>query len=240
MSRVLAGRLGPISLALVMVVFLVHATLRFAGLWSPIYVAVSMAILWPLPWLLLSKKSRFEARFRAPVSRAWFVKAPAVGACGVAACAAIAWLIFGDGNANWFTQHALAMKVSLASAPTDASVASLFLMVTIPAMIFSPLGEEFFYRGIMLRTFELRWGHRAATLMQASAFALVHLAHYGLDPLQPALIAVWLPTTFAVALMLGWIVKESESIWCAVIAHSIFNLGMNAIVFIFLSDLVAR
>ena len=203
------------------------------------YVPVSMAILWPLPWLLLSKDSRYEARFGAPESKIWFLKAPVVAICVIAACAVITWSVFGEGDTNWFTKHALALKDALAPAPTNASVASLFLLVTIPAMIFSPIGEEFFFRGFMLRAFELRWGHRTAMLIQATAFALVHLAHYGLDPFQPALVAVWLPSMFAVALVLGWIVRESGSIWCAVIAHSVFNLGLNAIVFVFLPDLVA-
>jgi len=237
--RMLSGRFGSVSLALVLVVFVVHAILRFAGLWHPMYVPVSMAMLWPLPWLLLSKDSRYEVRFRTPVSKTWFFRAPLVGACLVAACATIGWLAFGDGDSNWFTKHALVLKDSLAPAPTNASVASLFMMVTIPAMIFSPLGEEFLFRGFMLRTLELRWGYRAAILIQAAIFAFVHLAHYGLNPLQPALIAVWLPSTFAIGLVLGWVVSESGSIWCAVIAHSIFNLGLNATVFILLPNLVA-
>ena len=57
-------------------------------------------------------------------------------------------------------------------------------------------------------------------LIQASAFALVHLAHYGLDPFQPELIAIWLPSIFAVGLLLGWIVIKSGSVLCSVVAHS--------------------
>ena len=197
-----------------------------------------MVLLWPLPWLLLPRVSRRHMRLTSPVSRIWYAKAPAVAVCVVAACAALSWLIFGGGDANWFVQHALATKNYLQPVPVDASFASLFLIVTIPAMLFSPLGEEFLYRGFMLVTFELRWSHRIAMLIQASAFALVHLAHYGLDPFQPALIAVWLPSMFAVALVLGWVARESGSLWCAVIAHSVFNLGMNVIVFMQLPDLV--
>jgi len=236
---VLVGRFGPVSLTLVLVVFLVHSILRFAGLWNPIYVPVSLIILWPLPWLFLPKGPRYGARFRRPLTWTWFLIAPALGVLGALACAAVAWLSFDNTDANWFTQHALALKDSLASAPSDMSATSRFWIATIPAMIFSPLGEEFFYRGLILRTLELRWSLRTAMLVQASAFALVHLAHYGLDPFQPALIAVWLPSVFAVALLLGWIVIKSGSIWCAVAAHSAFNLVLNAVVFAFLPDVVA-
>lgn len=227
------------SLTLVLAIFLVHSILRFAGLWNPLYVPASLVILWPLPWILLPKGPRYEARFRLPSKWTWFLIALALGALGALACAAVAWLIFGNTDANWFTQHAIALKGSLASAPSDMSVTGQFLVVTIPAMIFSPLGEEFFYRGLILRVLELRWSLRTAMLVQASAFALVHLAHYGLEPFQPALIAVWVPSVFAVGLLLGWIVVKSGSIWCAVVAHSAFNLGLNAVVFTFLPEIVA-
>ncbi len=239
-TRTLTGRLGRVSISLVLAVFLVHSIIRFAGLWNPIYVPVSMVILWPLPWLFLHKESRYEARFRSPASWTWFLIAPALAVLGTAACAALAWLSFDNLDANWFIQHALALKVSLSSAPADESVAGRFLIVTIPAMIFSPLGEEFFYRGLMLSALELKWGQRTAMLVQASAFSLVHLAHYGLDPFQPALIAVWLPSMFAVALLLGWIVIKSGSVWCAVVAHSTFNLALSVVVFTFLPDVVAN
>jgi membrane protease YdiL (CAAX protease family) len=43
---------------------------------------------------------------------------------------------------------------------------------------------------------------------------------------------------FAVALVLGSLVNKSGSVWCGVLAHSVFNLGLNAIAFLFFPGLV--
>jgi membrane protease YdiL (CAAX protease family) len=224
-------RLVPAAWVVASFLFLVHAAIRFGGLGSPLFIPLSLAILLPLPWLLSPRPARREMGFRAPERAAWFAFGPlaALGALGV--CAALAWAAFGAGDANWFMQHALALRGSLDRLPPGASVSARFWMVTIPAMIFSPFAEEFLFRGYLMRSFSERWSPTAGMLLQATAFALVHLAHYGLVPFQPALIAVWVPSMFGVALVLGWIVRRSGSVWPAVVAHVVFNLGMNAAVF---------
>lgn len=159
---------------------------------------------------------------------------PVLSLGALAICAAAAWGIFGSSENNWFVQHAYVLNESLEQIPGRDSALSLFWMVTLPAMIFSPLGEEFLYRGFVLKSFEIELGYKTAMIIQASGFALAHLAHYGLLPFQPYLILVWLPSMFFAALVFGWIVKKSESIWIGVLSHAIFNLAMNAIVFIIL------
>jgi hypothetical protein len=111
-------------------------------------------------------------------------------------------------------------------------------MVTGPAMLFSPFAEEFLFRGFLQTSVSMRWGSRVALVLQAIAFGLIHLAHYGLSPFQLSLIALWVPSMFAVALVLGWIVQRSGSVWPAVVAHGFFNLGLNGLVFVLLPDLV--
>ena len=127
----------------------------------------------------------------------------------------------------------------MAQLPAEASWLAGFAAVTLPAMIFSPLAEEFFYRGLLLHGLTERWGFRKAQVFQASCFAFVHLAHYGLMPFSPGLLVVWLPSMFGTALVFGWMVRKSGSVWVAVVAHSILNLGMNAVVFGLLPELIA-
>jgi len=43
---------------------------------------------------------------------------------------------------------------------------------------------------------------------------------------------------FFVAMVLGWIVVKSGSVWVAVLSHGFFNIGMNGVVFLFLPDIV--
>ena len=128
------------------------------------------------------------------------------------------------------------LKESLGSIPDGTSLETKFWIVTIPAMIFSPIGEEFLYRGYILKSFSDEWGPKVGQLIQAGAFAFVHLAHYGLMQFQPLLILIWIPSMFLTALVFGWIVQKSDSLWPAVAAHAIFNLGMNAVVFLMLPN----
>ena len=195
-----------------------------------------MAIIWPLPWLLSGKKGRRELGFRSPISWSWGINGSLLTLGALTFCVAFAWGIFGTSDENWFVQHAYMLRESLASIPEGTSLETKYWIVTIPAMIFSPIAEEFLYRGYIQKSFSDEWGPKVGQIVQAGAFALVHLAHYGLMPFQPLLILVWVPSMFISALILGWIVQKSESLWPAVMAHAIFNVGMNAVVFLMLPN----
>lgn len=198
---------------------------------NPLFYPLSMVILWPLPWLLSSRKGRSTIGFKGPVSWHWFLTGLIIALAALAVIAGSAWIAFGDSNSNWLVRHARSLEESLSTLPKNAASYTRFWAATLPAMIFSPIGEEFLYRGFMLGDFTKRWGFTVAMVLQALAFAVVHLAHYGLNPLQPALIMVFVPSMFVAALIFGWIRHKSRSIWVAVWSHSVFNLGMNGIAF---------
>ena len=237
MFRSRVRRVAP-PLGIVAAAFGVHALIRFGGLWNPQMIALSMVIVWPLPWLLCARQGRREIGFRAPVSWWWMLRGPAVGLAVLGVGAVTAWAFFGSGPDNWFTHHATELGRIGADVPPGVSAVALFWALTVPPMIFSPLGEEFLYRGFILRVGSTLWGDRTGTVVQAAAFAFVHLAHYGLQPVQPAVIGLFLPTNFVVALALAWMVRRSGSLWVAVVAHSVYNLGLNALVFGLLPELV--
>lgn len=226
-------RLIPHSWIIVCMIFFLHASVRFGGLSNPFLIPVSMMIIWPLPWLLSTKNARKEMGFKG-TDLWWYTAGPLVTLAVLFITAGVTWCIFGDTDSNWFVRHASALENSLSSVSEDTSLGSKFLIVTIPAMIFSPLGEEFLFRGYLLTALSSTLSRSAAMFIQAAAFAFVHLAHYGLQPFQPELLLVWLPSMFLAGYTFGWITIKSKSIWCAIISHSIYNLGMNAIVFFLL------
>jgi len=222
----------PISWLVISVIYLVHAAIRFGGLWNPLFYPLSMVLLWPLPWLLCGNAGRRKMGFRAPVSAHWFMTGPAIALGVLVLSADTVWFLLGDSEINWVTQHARYLDAAVSNLPSDVNPFVVFAAATVPAMLFSPLGEEFLYRGFMLADFSKRWGNSVSMLIQASAFALVHLAHYGLDPFQPILVAFFIPSMFLAGLAFGWIRHKSGSVWVAVWSHSVFNLGMNGIVFL--------
>ena len=194
------------SIVVIGIIFLVHAAIRFGGLENPLLIPFSMMIIWPLPWLLFPRSSRKAMDFDSKISW-WFLFGPLSALLVLAISAAAAWWFFGDSDSNWFVQHASFLAETTSTLPENTKPVTLFLamyavllsviITTLPAMIFSPLGEEFLFRGFIQGDLTGRMGVTAAIVIQAAAFALVHLAHYGLNPLQPDLIWVWLPSMFA-------------------------------------------
>jgi uncharacterized protein len=236
--RPVLRRFIPVCWLLIVGIFLIHAFIRFGGIWYTLLIPLSMIVIWPIPWLLSTREARKAIGFKAPVSKRWFFLGPLYAMMALAVCAGMVWLIFGNRTDNWMILHALYLHDVLSQAPANASVLTLFALATLPALILSPFAEEFLFRGYMISGFSKVWGVRAAMCIQALAFALVHLAHYGLNPYQPSLVAVWLPSMFFVSMVLGWIVLKSGSIWVTVLSHGIFNLGMNGLVFLILPDLI--
>ena len=48
-----------------------------------------------------------------------------------------------------------------------------FWIITIPSLIFSPLGEEIFFRGFLQQAVEQRFNHRTGVIVDAGWFAAV-------------------------------------------------------------------
>lgn len=211
--------------------FVIHAAIRFGGLQDPSLIPISMMMIWPIPWILSAREGRSAIGLRRPDHLIWFVFGSLAAAVTLVLCALAAWAAFGTGGANWFVHHALMLRDILLEVPADMSIAVQYLIVTGPALIFSPLAEEFLFRGYLMESYSRRWGPRSGMIVQAGAFTLVHLAHYGLNPFNPMLLAVWLPSMFLAAVVLGWIVRRSGSLWPAIVAHAVFNAAMNAVVF---------
>jgi len=231
-------RRGPIRpWAVASVVLLAHAILRFAGLWRPSLIPLSMMLVWPMPWLLSDRHGRHAIGLRRTSLR-WLVLGPLVGLIALATCALAAWLLFDDSETNWFFQHALALGRAAEGLPEGSSLAQAFWFLTAPAMVFSPLAEEILFRGYVLKAFSVGFGSAVGLAVQAAAFSMLHLAHYGLRPLQAELIPLWLTSMFGVALVLGWLVRRSGSLWPAIAAHAVFNLSMNALTFATFANLI--
>jgi membrane protease YdiL (CAAX protease family) len=180
--RPILSNVFPKAWILAVLLFDIHALIRFGGLWNSLLIPLSMMIIWPLPWVLSDKEGRRNLGFKSPSSWNWLSNGSLLALGTLTFCVVFAWTIFGTSNENWFVQHAYMLNESLASIPEGTSFETKFWIVTIPAIIFSPIGEEFLFRGYIQKSFSDEWGPKVGQIVQAGAFALVHLAHYGLMP----------------------------------------------------------
>ena len=99
-------------------------------------------------------------------------------------------------------------------------------------MIFSPIGEEFLYRGIIHGSFVPKFGEMKASVFDSLAFAFTHIAHFGIIytlgawQFLPVPALLWVASMFLVSQVFFRCKLFCDSIWGAVAAHSGFNFVM--------------
>jgi membrane protease YdiL (CAAX protease family) len=188
-----------------------------------------------LPFVLLRAPARRDMGLKlAGNARAYGVGILA-GAAAAFTCFALGTALFGSGEDNWFVSIANSYRQMMNTAGWDA--VRLHLVFTIPAIIFSPIGEEIFFRGYLQYALEQRFSTRASTIGECAAFAVIHLCHHGLFvtatgvSLRPLSGLIWMLLMFCTALLFAWLRKSSGSLLPAILSHAVFNLVMNFTIF---------
>jgi membrane protease YdiL (CAAX protease family) len=198
---------------------------------SLIFVAMAL-----LPWVVLTRTGRRRIGIVRPSRWRWLLPGALAGAACCLATFALVTLLWGASASNPFAYIA----GSYAAVPGEVSDADRLIYFAVFAgigMLFSPIGEELLYRGIAHESFASRLGDRPAALLDAGAFAVVHLAHFGIVysagtwGLLPLPAAVWLTAMFLSSLVFYAFRRLTGSILGAIVAHAGFNIAMNYVIF---------
>ena len=175
------GRAWVLSLSL----FLILGGLRAYGILGPERASVRQLILagflvmWFLPYVFFHKDGRRAIGLRAPERPAWLVWGPLLGAVASMAIFGIGVLLYDRGADHWYV--AISQQYLLEDVMSQLPLSTVIVMFTVPAMLFSPIGEEFFFRGMVHESVGAGRGERAATLANGLAFAGIHLFHYAVE-----------------------------------------------------------
>lgn len=194
------------------------------------------------PWILLKRDGRREIGFRKPLQATIYLQSVFFGSIASLACFAIGIGLFDTSSDNWYVSIAANFSLSVNA---KFSVLQHYLMFTIAAMIFSPIGEEIFFRGVLQRALENRFSIRVSTWIECAIFGLVHLCHHGIVlsaaglTILPRSAPIWFVLMFAVATLFAYLRKRSQSLYPAIVAHSMFNFTMGTFIFLFLWPVVA-
>ena len=230
------------ALLLVLLLAILFASMRCFGMLGPAslrpLLPASFVLMTLAPWLLLSRAGRRHIGLQAPSS--WLVLAPAVlaGILAALACFALGMLLYGGGADNWFVTVAASYRGMMDTA--GLPILTRHLIFTLPALLFSPIGEEIFFRGVLQRALEQRFSARASTVAECAAFGLVHLCHHGVAwgatglAIRPISGALWVGLMFLAALLFAAIRQRTGSLFPAMAAHAAFNATMNSVIFTFL------
>lgn len=201
------------------------------GLLSVFFVVMALT-----PLVLLSREGRRRIGMIWPGRPVHLLSALLAGGlcCGIMIVSA-EWL-FGPGDDNAF-RYIAGTYAGLPSPMDDQTRMILFLVFAAIGMTFSPIGEELFYRGLVHESFTGRLGEGRAAVIDAAAFALVHLAHFGLIwravgwTLLPGPAVWWVCGLFVIGLVFFQARRAGGSILGAIVAHAGFNLAMTGWIF---------
>lgn len=190
-----------------------------------------------MPWLLLSPHGRYQIGLKAPTSAGYLALALAIGAGAATLCFLLGVQLYGHSPDNWFVSIARSFRAQ----PTPGfSILQLHLTFTIAGCLFSPIGEELFFRGFLQKVLEQRLSARASTHVESGLFAVAHLCHHGILAtaaglvMLPASGALWVLLMFALGWSFAWLRRASDSLLPAILAHAAFNATMNSFIFAFL------
>ena len=204
------------------------------------YTSILFVVMILSPWILLNKTGRRWIGLRLPSNPGYTFLSILVGV----ALAVGTFLVF-DGLYGHDTRNAYVyISRSYTNVPSvlDESTRRMFFLIYAGiSMVFSPLGEEFVYRGLIHNCFKEDVGERRASLVDSGAFATVHLSHFGIVYTQldgweflPVPAMVWMSIIFLTGLMFSWARRRSGSVFGSVFCHAAFNAGMNYTIFYYI------
>ena len=199
---------------------------------------LSFALMAVTPWLLLRHRGRRQIGIVHATSKMSYVWAAATGAFLALTCGAMGSLLFGTTQDNWFVSIAQNFQRSFDTA--GKSTLFLFAVFTTPALIFSPIGEEIFFRGILQRSLNESLSWNTSTHIECMAFATVHLCHHGLhwtenkhSILLPSGL-LWVALMFLVARLFAHWRRVTASVFPSIVSHMAFNAAMSVYIFSFI------
>lgn len=220
---------------LVVTIGIVAAIPRFYWMLSGQYntVIVIFILFGLLPFAMITREGRTELGFRR-LSIKWGLSAFLIGVITSAAVYLAGYALFRNSELNWYVVIMQTFnKGNLIEQVRPSPL--MFIAFSLPVMIFSPVGEEFFFRGMLHEALAKKFG-AVGLVADPVFFALTHLAHYGIASKSGTFVLLpsgilWM-ALMAISAMIFYIVKNrSGSIWGAVICHSGFNFAMMGIIF---------
>ncbi len=199
------------------------------------YIGLIMTVYAITPFVFLTKHGRKIIGLIKPKNYNWLFYAFLIGLIFSFLLYFLGDLVYQNTFENWYVYIGKSYNIPSGITPYDKLM--LFIIMAITGMIFSPIGEELLFRGIIHSSFAKSIGSFKASIVDSLAFALTHISHFGLVFLNnewdffalPTII--WVLSMFLASMLFYLSRKKSKSILGAIMCHSAFNLGMTYCIF---------
>jgi membrane protease YdiL (CAAX protease family) len=183
-----------------------------------------------IPFIFLNKPGRRQIGIKTTKKLHFLIIAMAAGIVFSIILHFLGQVLYGASYENWYEYIGKSYNIPEGIPAHDKRI--LFMIMAGSGMIFSPVGEELFFRGIVHRSFAKSMGDKKASIADSLAFAITHISHFGLVFINgildfyivPALI--WVICMFLTGILFFQMKKLTDSLWGAIFCHSGFNLGM--------------
>lgn len=222
------------------VLFIVFTTMRGFTMLGPLFaqplLPLSFVLMTLVPFVLLRRADRTVLGLRKPTSCQSYFTAVVLGSMAAFVCYIVGISIFQLTPDNWY----VTIKTFYLDNPAYDNTSPIwqtFLIFSLPALIFSPVGEEIFFRGFLQESLKLNFSERTSTLIECACFGVIHLFHHGLVSNKGRIIffplsgLIWALLMASLAFVFVQIRKHSNSLYPAMASHAAFNLSMNVIIF---------
>jgi hypothetical protein len=216
------------------------AVVRYYAVLGPqqarILFLIHCLFMWAMPFLFLTSQGRRQIGLSWPARpfRGFAFSVLAGAACGLAVFA-LGVALYGHSPDNWNLSIRDSFQIGQLRALMPP--AAVFAVITLPAMILTPIGEEILFRGFIQQAFTLRFNIVFATWVNGLAFGLIHIHVHGLwrDAAGFHLrIVSGLVMVFALAGCSAVFTQcrlRSGSLFTAMAAHAACNLAMISAVY---------
>ncbi len=219
---------------LIVVLYVILAIIRGFGVFGSenirILIMIGFILMWFLPFIFYTKSGWKRIGLTKLKNPLWLLWGFLIGGAAALGVFGIGMLFTLNGKEHWFVSI-----INQAMSPEMRELlpfASVFFITTVPSMIFSPIGEELFFRGMIHETTKEKTNEFHAKVTNSLAFATVHIMHYGFI-IEGATIeylfgsgSVWFLLMFGLSMLFSLCRQKSGNIFSAIIAHSSFNLIM--------------
>jgi membrane protease YdiL (CAAX protease family) len=199
-------------------------------------IPIVFLIMWFLPLIFLTKEGRRHIGIVKPSNYYWLLYSFIAGVVICFTVYLIGVLLFKHTLSNWFVYMFKSYSIP-GNFLTDSQRQVFFIIGAFTGITFSPIGEEFLYRGLIHESFVKKLGEQGASRADSLAFALTHLSHFGIVYISGTWSFLFIPAVIWVLLMfissrIFFICKQKTgSILGAIISHAAFNLTMMYLIF---------
>ena len=202
------------------------------------YTSVIFLLMWITPFILLTKQGRNLIGIRKPSNYMWLAYSFLFGAIAGMIVYFLGDWLYQNSISNWFVYISNSYTIPAGELENNRNI--YFLIFAIIGMTFSPIGEELLYRGLIHQSFVAKFGENKASVLDSLAFAITHLAHFGIIYsfggwkffFLPAFL--WMLIIFLTGRLFYYCKNKTGSIYGAILCHAGFNLAMTFFIFYYI------